>query len=134
LPDFDYGSNACYFITICTDKRIHFFGEVENQEMILNEIGNIVQEEWIKTPAIRPNMNLDLDAFVVMPNHFMQLFVLGKIDIILVTMILLVMEEMECIPFLPVIVLGLNRKTWDLLLGGFKSAVTIQARIIDSWH
>ena len=35
--------------------------------MILNDIGNIVRDEWLKTSQIRNNVQLD--AFVVMPNH-----------------------------------------------------------------
>lgn len=28
LLNWDYGKNAAYFITICTGKREHFFGEI----------------------------------------------------------------------------------------------------------
>jgi len=35
--------------------------------MILNEYGQIVYNEWAKTPEIRSNVQLD--EFVVMPNH-----------------------------------------------------------------
>jgi len=30
--------------------------------MILSEIGKIVEQEWIKTPEFRADMNLELDA------------------------------------------------------------------------
>jgi len=33
----------------------------------LNEFGNIVRSEWLKTPNIRPN--IELDEFIIMPNH-----------------------------------------------------------------
>ena len=36
--------------------------------MILNNYGKIVEEEWLKTKEIRKN--IDLDYYVVMPNHF----------------------------------------------------------------
>ena len=35
----DYADNGYYFVTICTKDREHFFGEIENGEMILNEYG-----------------------------------------------------------------------------------------------
>jgi hypothetical protein len=70
LQTWDYSSNAAYFITLCTRNRKHFFGTIANGEMQLNAIGKIVETEWINTPAIRPYMNLELDEFVVMPNHF----------------------------------------------------------------
>ncbi len=45
--------------------------------MILSEIGKIVQSEWLKTPSIRPDMNLELFEFVVMPNHFHAVIGIG---------------------------------------------------------
>jgi REP element-mobilizing transposase RayT len=44
------------------------FGEIQNGIMKLNEYGQIVHDEWLKTPVIRPNVILD--EFVVMPDHF----------------------------------------------------------------
>lgn len=35
--------------------------------MILNELGNVVEEEWIRTKEMRKNV--DLDYYVIMPNH-----------------------------------------------------------------
>jgi REP element-mobilizing transposase RayT len=35
--------------------------------MILNEFGQRVEMEWMKTPTIRPNVTLD--EFVIMPDH-----------------------------------------------------------------
>ena len=35
--------------------------------MHLNEWGKIAHDEWLKTPIIRPE--IELDEFVVMPNH-----------------------------------------------------------------
>jgi REP element-mobilizing transposase RayT len=43
------------------------FGKIENEESILNELGQIAFNEWMKTPEIRPEINLG--AFIVMPNH-----------------------------------------------------------------
>jgi len=44
------------------------FGVKTNGKIILNEIGEIVQDEWLKTPIIR--CNVKLDEFIVMPDHF----------------------------------------------------------------
>jgi REP element-mobilizing transposase RayT len=85
LQNWDYGSEGLYYITICTQNREHFFGEIEpfsatnheNGKMILSEIGKIVQSEWLKTPSIRPDMNLELFEFVVMPNHFHAVIGIG---------------------------------------------------------
>lgn len=78
LQNWDYKWAAAYFITICTKDRLHFFGEIENKTMILNEIGEMVYTEWLRTPEIRPDMNLDLGEFVVMPNHFHGILIIGE--------------------------------------------------------
>ncbi len=78
LKNWDYGANAYYYITICTQQREHFFGEIEDSRMIPNEIGKIVETEWLQTPIIRPDMNLKMGEFVVMPNHFHAIIFIGK--------------------------------------------------------
>lgn len=78
LQKWDYGWNAPYFVTICTAHRICYFGEIRNGKMFLSELGEIVVAEWLKTPIIRPDMNLVMDEFVVMPNHFHGIIVIGK--------------------------------------------------------
>lgn len=68
LKGWDYRTNGFYFVTICTHDRQHFFGDVVNGEMQLSAIGEIVAQEWEKTPQIRPYVIPD--EWVVMPNHF----------------------------------------------------------------
>jgi len=70
LQSWDYGNSGLYFITICTKNREHYFGKILNGEMHLSEIGKIVKSEWTKTFDMRPDMNLKIDEYVVMPNHF----------------------------------------------------------------
>jgi REP-associated tyrosine transposase len=36
-------------------------------EMYPNELGRAVEDEWLRTPSLRPQV--ELDVFVVMPNH-----------------------------------------------------------------
>ncbi|MEA5078121.1 MAG: transposase [Anaerolineaceae bacterium] len=67
LAEFDYSLPGAYFITVVTHGRACVFGEIGENVMILNEFGNIVKDEWQKTPLIRPTVGLG--AFVVMPNH-----------------------------------------------------------------
>ena len=74
----DYKDNAAYFITICTADRQPYFGEIVNDKMQLSEIGKIVETEWQKTADLRPDMNLILDKFVVMPNHIHAIIIIGK--------------------------------------------------------
>jgi len=67
LKDYDYSQDGFYFITICVQNNKCLFGKIVNDEMVLNELGIIVEEEWYKTEQIRSNVKMD--AFVVMPNH-----------------------------------------------------------------
>lgn len=67
LKGYDYSSVGAYFLTICVDKHKCIFGKIENEKMILNKYGKIVQEELFKTTMIRENVILD--EFIVMPNH-----------------------------------------------------------------
>lgn len=67
LPDWNYGSDGAYFITICVKNRKCVFGEIINGKMELSKMGKIVLDEWIKTEQMRSNV--ELDKFVVMPNH-----------------------------------------------------------------
>jgi REP element-mobilizing transposase RayT len=74
----DYSANAAYFITVCTVHRERFFGEINNGEMKLSEIGKTVQSEWLKTFELRLDMNLIPDEYVIMPNHFHGIVVFGE--------------------------------------------------------
>jgi len=54
-------------VTICTQDRRCLFGCVENEEVVLNEIGSIVSEAWLWLGD--RHEAVDLDTFVVMPNY-----------------------------------------------------------------
>jgi putative transposase len=75
LKGYDYSQAGAYFITICCEDRICRFGEIENGEMKLNEMGLIAFNEWLKTSEIR--QNVELDVFVVMPNHIHGIIILN---------------------------------------------------------
>jgi len=78
LTNWDYTSAAAYFVTLCTYTKEHFFGVINNGEMLLNDIGVIVRNEWLQTSIIRPDMNLLLEEFIVMLNHFHAIIVIGQ--------------------------------------------------------
>lgn len=79
LKNYDYASNGAYFVTICTKDRECLFGEITERKMRLNEFGEIVRDEWLKTPVVRPGV--ELDVFVVMPNHIHGIVVLSNKEI-----------------------------------------------------
>ena len=75
---YDYSWPGGYFITVCTHNRIPYLGNVENGEMQLSALGNCLQREWLKIPSIRPDMNITLDEFIIMPDHFHAIIVIGE--------------------------------------------------------
>jgi putative transposase len=68
LKGYDYRQAGGYFVTIVTQGRDALFGEVINGEMILNDAGEMIVRWWLELPNKFPNINVDI--FVVMPNHF----------------------------------------------------------------
>lgn len=56
-----------YFITICTEGRKHYFGEIRNAEMNLSRIGEFVYKQL--ADAKNFNKAIGVPLFVVMPNH-----------------------------------------------------------------
>ena len=78
LSGYDYSQPGAYFITIVTYNRQCSFGNIIDGEMMLNEFGVLVQNEWLKTGIIRPNINID--AFVVMPNHLHGIIIITDND------------------------------------------------------
>jgi len=75
LSGYDYSREGAYFITICADGGQYLFGDIVNEEMVLNDIGQIAYGEWLKTPELRPNVSLDV--FVIMPNHMHGIILLN---------------------------------------------------------
>jgi putative transposase len=67
LHGWDYRTPTVYFVTIVTHARAQFLGTVRDEVVKLSPLGNLAEEEWIRSAGRRPGTELDL--FVVMPNH-----------------------------------------------------------------
>lgn len=76
MEGYDYSSPGAYFVTINAKGMVCWFGNVVGAEMKPSQIGEIVVEEWLKTPAIRPMVTLDV--FQIMPNHFHGIIVIHE--------------------------------------------------------
>jgi putative transposase len=74
LRDYDYTQPGAYFVTICIEGRPCLLGEIEGDVMRLNDAGRMVQTTWEAMPAQHPGV--EIDAFVVMPNHIHGIIVL----------------------------------------------------------
>jgi REP element-mobilizing transposase RayT len=76
LPGFDYSQSGAYFVTICTYRRQTIFGWVRKGAVELDALGAIAEEEWLRSVEIRAE--IDLDEYVVMPNHLHGIVVIEK--------------------------------------------------------
>ncbi len=80
LPDYDYSGAGEYFITMCIQNRECLLGRVENETMQLNDCGLIVNEQWKDLP--NHYSELQLGAWMVMPNHFHGVLILTGVGAI----------------------------------------------------
>ena len=76
LSNWDYSSNASYFITICTANREHYFGTIIDTKVQLSRIGEFACKSWKEIPNHFPHFYLD--EFIVMPNHFHGIVMIEK--------------------------------------------------------
>jgi hypothetical protein len=61
-------NTGIYFVTVCTQNFIHYFGEISNGEIQLTELGN-----YLVTQIEESNQHhsyIEVLQYVVMPNHF----------------------------------------------------------------
>lgn len=80
MKGYDYSFAGAYFITMVAYQREMLFGEITNGEIKLNRRGEIVQEEWFASTAIRKEICLFSDEFVVMPNHIHGIVWIAETD------------------------------------------------------
>ena len=110
LRNYDYTQGGAYFVTICSYGSALIFGYVADGKMLLNDLGKLVDEEWRKTAAVRPTVELDL--YIVMPNHIHG--------------ILLVAEHQQASPAAVQSTLPAN--SLGSIVAQFKSVVTKRSR------
>ncbi len=68
LKNYDFSREGYYFITICTNRRLPYFGEVDNNgQMHLSTYILIAKNCWLNIPSHFPDVLLD--EFVIMPDH-----------------------------------------------------------------
>ncbi len=67
LRGYDYSTPGAYFVTICSWQRKCMFGEVVDDEVRPNEIGQAIAETWARLS--QHYSSVELDEFIVMPNH-----------------------------------------------------------------
>jgi len=68
LRGYDYSAPGRYFVTICAQEKACLFGGIASSQIELNNYGRIVENVRKELPLHFPLV--ELDRFVVMPNHF----------------------------------------------------------------
>lgn len=138
----DYGWNGAYFITICTQNREHYFGEIQDDKMVLSQVGVIADILWHQIPI--HHKNIELGDFVIMPNHIHGILIIDKpLDVAMDN----VMDNVETGHALslpsssssPVVpgsqrFQNIGKNTISSIVGSYKSAVTKHANRLGYPH
>lgn len=74
LLGYDYSQSGMYFVTVVSHQRLHLFGQVKDNKMTLSKLGAIIMSCWQQIP--QHFESVELDAFVIMPNHLHGIIVL----------------------------------------------------------
>lgn len=67
LINYDYSFPGSYFVTICIKDKIQKFGHIENDKLILNQLGEVAKISWLQIPKFYNDVFVD--EFIIMPNH-----------------------------------------------------------------
>ena len=110
MPAYDYAQAGAYFVTMVAHQRQSLFGEIVDGRVVTNGYGEAVEHEWLRSSEIRPGVQLD--AFVVMPNHVHGIVIIGDR-----------VGAHSCAP-LPKALLHRPPRSLGSLVAGFKSAAT----------
>ena len=120
LQNWDYAWNAAYFITICTEKKRCYFGDIVENRMILSAVGILADVFWHEIK--HHTKNVELGEFIVMPNHVHGVLILNNS-----------IDPVETRHALSQDYIGKNRfqnqgkNTISSIVGSYKSAVTKHA-------
>lgn len=91
LNNWNYTWQGAYFITICTKDMQLFFGGIKDDNMILNEIGQVAERFWLEIPEHFDN--IILDHFIIMPNHVHGILIINDM---VETLQVLDVETLHC--------------------------------------
>lgn len=80
LRGYDYSSSGAYFLTVSIKNKECLFGEIVDGTMRLSQAGELIHQVWDTLP--NRHADIDLDAFVIMPNHVHGIIVLTDTSIV----------------------------------------------------
>ncbi|MFH2137726.1 MAG: transposase [Candidatus Omnitrophota bacterium] len=76
LKEYDYSQAGYYYVTICVYVRECLFGNIINNNMELNNAGEMMGKILQKLPEYYPN--IDIDQQIVMPNHIHAIIIIKE--------------------------------------------------------
>ncbi|MEO8608624.1 MAG: transposase [Chloroflexota bacterium] len=76
LKGYDYAQSGAYFVTVCIQNQVCLLGEVVDGRIHPNDAGLMIDDWWTKLPDKFPK--IEIDASVVMPNHFHGIVMLSE--------------------------------------------------------
>ena len=78
LREYDYRQGGGYFVTVCAHGGERWFCDVLDGEIVINDAGQMVEDSWYDLPE--RFSTVELDAFVVMPNHIHGIILINDGD------------------------------------------------------
>ena len=76
LKSWEYSWPWWYYVTITANDEVCRFGSIVDDKVRLSPLGKAVQHRWLEIP--NHSQNVELDEFVVMPNHLHDIVIIGE--------------------------------------------------------
>ena len=72
----NYSDPGLYFLTSCSFGNALLFGNVQDNSLLMNSVGKMISRWWERLPG--KFLRIELREFIVMPNHFHGIIVIGR--------------------------------------------------------
>jgi REP element-mobilizing transposase RayT len=76
LKGYDYSQPGAYFVTICTENGVSYLGNIVDGITVSYPISDVIREICQEIPE--KFQGVDLDAFIIMPNHVHGIVIINK--------------------------------------------------------
>jgi len=67
LKEYDYHQNGLYFVTICSQNRFKYFGDIIDKRLLLNSAGEKINNIWLEMTD--RFTSFQIHQSIIMPNH-----------------------------------------------------------------
>jgi REP element-mobilizing transposase RayT len=126
LKEYDYSLPGEYFVTINVYDKQCLFGNFEDVDMKLSPQGKIAQQCWLDIP--KHFKNVELDEYVIMPNHIHGILVLCESTVVGVEYIQPLQEDIQLLRELQKTYQHIVPNSIPSIIRSFKAAVTRECK------